>query len=428
MIFNNVTILMPDKENSKKMETFVARQPIFDKQENIFAYELLYRESRENAYSMSDADAATSKVIVDSFLMLGVDNLTGGNPAFINMTYNLLLEEYVSLLPKENVFVEILENVEPDEHVVDVCRKLKSDGYTIVLDDFEFEEKYLPLIELADIIKVDFRLSPEEEQAAIVKRFPQRNIRFLAEKVETREEFKRALEMGYTLFQGYFFGKPHIISGQGIPPQLNHYIRLLHEINKPEPNFKNIETIIKKDLSLSYKLLRYINSAFFGLRQKVNSILHALTLLGVMEIRKWSSLVFIANMSKNVPEELVVQSVIRARFAESLANPIGQPKRRDDLFLMGLFSLIDAIVNQPMETVLEKIPIQDDVKAAIMDRSGTLGTVLNCVTAYERGEWDQVTQYCQELSIDESQLPVHYINALKWADQSIRNKVIADAE
>ncbi len=413
-------------EPSKKMETFVARQPIFDRQKNIYAYELLYRGGRENKFKESDADAATSKVIVDSFLMLGVDSLTGGNPAFINMTYNLLLEEYVSLLPKENVYVEILENVEPDEHVIHVCKKLKSKGYTIVLDDFEYEEKYIPLIDLADIIKIDFRLSPEEEQRAIIQRFPGRSIQFLAEKVETMEEFQRAAAMGYSLFQGYFFGRPHIVTGQGIPPQLTHYIRLLNEINKPEPNFKDIETIIKKDLSLSYKLLRYINSAFFGLRTKVNSILHALTLLGVMEIRKWASLVFIANMSKNVPEELVVQSVIRARFAESLANPIGQPKRKDDLFLMGLFSLIDAIINQPKSDVLEKLPISDDVKKAILEEEGTLGTVLNCVIAYERGEWDQVSKLCESLAIDETILPVHYVNAVKWADHSVRTNIISE--
>lgn len=413
-------------EPSNKMQTFVARQPIFDRQQNIYAYELLYRGSKKNSYEESDADAATSRVIVDSFLMLGVDSLTGGNPAFINMTYNLLLEEYVSLLPKDNVFVEILENVEPDEHVIEVCRKLKSNGYTIVLDDFEYADKFIPLIDLADIIKVDFRLSPIEEQKAIVHRFPNRKIRFLAEKVETMEEFRRAVEMGYTLFQGYFFGRPHIVTGQGIPPQLNHYIRLLHEINKSEPNFKNIENIIKKDLSLSYKLLRYINSAFFGLRATVNSILHALTLLGVMEIRKWSSLVFIANMSKNVSEELVIQSVVRARFAESLANPLGQPKRKDDLFLMGLFSLIDSIVNRPKAEVLEKIPIMDDVKEAILGEQGTLGQVLNCIIAYEHGEWEQVSELCKLLAIDETLLPVYYINAVKWADQSVRTQILAE--
>ncbi len=412
-------------ESSSKMETFVARQPIFDRWKNIYAYELLYRGNRDNVYSSQDGDTATSKVIVDSFLMLGVDSLTGGNPAFINMTYNLLLEEYVHLLPKENVFVEILENVEPDDQVIKVCRNLKSKGYTIVLDDFEYADKYIPLIDLADIIKVDFRISPEAEQRSIVQRFPDRQIRFLAEKVETTEEFVKAGEMGYTLFQGYFFGRPHIISGKGIPPQLNHYIRLLHEINKPEPDFKGIETIIKKDLSLSYKLLRYINSAFFGLRTKVNSIMHALTLLGVMEIRKWASLVFIANMSKNVPEELVVQSVIRARFAESLANPLGKPKLKDELFLMGLFSSIDAIVNQSKEVVLEKLPISDLVKKAILEETGLMGEVLKCVVAYERGQWEAVSAHCQSLAIDEMVLPVYYVNALKWADQSVRTNIIS---
>jgi EAL and modified HD-GYP domain-containing signal transduction protein len=292
--------------------------------------------------------------------------MTGGKKAFINFTRDLLLEEYATILPKDVVVVEILENVEPDEEIVAACQKLKQAGYTVAMDDFvSYEEKFEPLINLTDIIKIDFIEADAEDRKALVEMFQPRGIKLLAEKVETKEEFDQAAEMGYTYFQGYFFSKPVIISGKDIPGFKLTYLQMLQEINSPEMDFRKIEDLIKREVSVSYKLLRYINSAFFGLRRKVESIRQALALLGERNIKKWISLIALSSMGEDKPMELAASSLIRAQFCESLAPKMGMRDREHDLFLMGLFSMIDAIIDRPMAEILDELSISEDIKVAL---------------------------------------------------------------
>src|SRR6266516_4382848 len=288
------------------MEVFVARQPIFDRLRNVFGYELLFRSGLENVFRHDDPDQATLKVINHSLFLFGLQELTAGTKAFINFTRDTLLSECATLLPKESVVVEVLETVEPDDDVVAACRSLKQAGYLLALDDFTMQSEANPLVGLADLIKVDFSLTNADERRYLVQTYTPRNIVLLAEKVESQEDFDQARAMGYSYFQGYFFSKPAIISGNDVPGFKLTYIQLLNEINKPEVDFKAVEDLIKREVSLSYKLLRYINSVAFSLRHRINSVGQALLLLGQSGIKRWGYIIVLADMGVSRPIELVI--------------------------------------------------------------------------------------------------------------------------
>ncbi len=403
------------------MDTFIARQPIFDENQDVYAYELLFRSGMENYFNGDNLDQASSKVIGDSVLVYGLDVLTAGKKAFYNVTRETLVEEYCAMLPKDQTVVEILETIDPDPETLAACQRLKAAGYTIALDDFVYEEKYQPFLALASIVKVDFLLSSKEEQRQMAELFIPRGIKMLAEKVETWEVYQEAKAMGYTYFQGYYFSKPVIMSSKDIPGFKLHYLQILQEINKPDLDFDRLENIIKEEMSLSYKLLRYINSAFFGWQVKISSIGHALVLLGQSEVKKWASLMTLASMADSQKDELVVQAIVRAKFSESLALVFHQKARAQDLFLMGMFSLIDAIMDQPIEDILEKIPIHEDIKSALLNHSGQFGAIYKLVLAYEQGDWAAIPALNEALNLnDDREIPQLYVQALDWANQSFK--------
>ena len=302
------------------MDTFVARQPIFTQKEEVHAYELLFRSSLENSFGDVDGDQASAKVLVDGVLGLGMSTLTGGKAAFINFTRDLLLKDMAFLFPKEQVVIELLEDVEPDDSVFEACVRLKLQGYCLALDDFIFDPKYDALISLADIIKVDFLLSGPEERRRLPGLIKNKKIQFLAEKVESREEFEEALELGYTYFQGYFFSKPVVLSHKQIPSFKFSYLQLLQAVRVPNLDFSEIENIVKGDPALTSKLLRYINTAGRGLVTYIDSIKHSLTLLGRENLRRLFCLVVLSTVMEDRAQELLVQSLIRASVCESLAG------------------------------------------------------------------------------------------------------------
>jgi c-di-GMP-related signal transduction protein len=312
------------------MEVFVARQPIFDIQQKVFAYELLFRVGKETSFSGLDGDEATSEVICRSFFAIGMDAMTGGKRAFINFTGNLLLSEIPLLLPKEIVVVEILENVDPTPEVVEACRRLKKEGYILALDDFVFEPRFKPLLALADIVKVDFTLTKGEERRRVVKMLDNGHLKFLAEKVETREEYNQAVAMGYSYFQGYFFSKPVLLSGKDMASNRIHPLKVLRELNKPEIEFPTIEKLVLQDIAMTYQLLKFINSASFGFRKEIGSVRQALVLLGRKELMKWVSLIALRSVSKGKTDELIVVCMIRARFGELIGQKgrLQGPNRR----------------------------------------------------------------------------------------------------
>jgi len=399
------------------LEVFVARQPIFDLKKNVVAYELLFRSGLDNFYDTElDGDNSTAKLITNSFLLIGLDTITKGKKAYINFTKKLLLSRAPSVIPKDLMSVEILEDVEPEQEVIKACSELKEKGYEIVLDDFVFSEAYRPLIELADIIKVDFLMTKGDERRELVERFKHSGITFLAEKVETIEEWQEGLDLGYELFQGYFFSKPVIIAGRDIPGIKINHLRVLSEINRPDVEFDTLEDIIKHDVSLTYKLLKFINSAYFRFSMKVESIKHALVLLGVREIKKWASIIALSAIGHDKPQEVINVSLVRAKFCEFLAKEIGQKKNESDYFMMGLFSVLDALIDRPMEEILKELPLSDEVKKALLGEKNSFHDVYDLVVAYEKGDWETVFVFSEKTGISETLLPEYYYNSTKWAN------------
>jgi c-di-GMP-related signal transduction protein len=377
-------------------------------------------------FDYPDPTEATTRVIADSLLLLGIESLTRGKKAFINATRDILVKEYLTLLPQESFAIEILETVKPDAEVVVACERLKQAGYTLALDDFRIDALSAPLASIADIIKVDFLATDREERQALVHRFKPQGIHLLAEKVETCEAFQEAMESGYSYFQGYFFSKPAIFSGKDVPVFKFHLLQILAEINRGKLDFKQIAEIIKCEVSLTYKLLRYINSAFFSLRREVTSLLQALVLLGEHEVRKVISLIAVTSMAKDKPDELVVLSIIRAKFCESLAHRIGLSRRSQDLFLMGMFSLIDAIMDQPLAAILQNIPLADDAKAALLGEDNRLRRVYDYTLAYEKGDWPAVSAQASQLGISEADAPPLYLEAVEWCHKSFYSGFLVD--
>lgn len=401
------------------MDVFVARQPIFDKSLKVVAYELLYREGEDNHYGGDDGDRATSRVVTNSFLRIGIEKLTGGKKAFINFTEKLIKEEIPTIFPKELIVVEILENIVPDTDVIQACMHLKKKGYVLALDDYILHSPYdyQELFALVDIIKVDFLSNTGEERKSIPKKISNKKIKFLAEKVETKEEFEEALQAGYTYFQGYFFSRPIVVAGKEVPVYKTNYIRILNEIYRENPDFDKIAQIIETDISLSYELLRLIHSAAFHPASKITSIKLAIARLGLKEMRKWIGLMMIRDLARDKPDELMGSALIRARFGELLAEKVGYGKRRSEVFLMGMFSYIDVLLEKPLEEILKHLPLSQEIVNALLDYGGEFHLLYQLIKAYEKGKWKEVSSLAEKLKIEEKLLPKFYVDAIDWASQ-----------
>ncbi len=395
------------------MESFIARQPIFDARRNVYGYELFFRSGLENVFRHENPDQATSKVMVDSFFLFNLNDLTGGKRAFINVPREILLKEYMFFLPREQVVVELLETVEPDAEVLQACQKLKHAGYLIAMDDFVYEPRYEPLLEFTDFVKVDFLATPEEARKSLLQKISPLRVRLVAEKVETLEMFQHGIESGYSFFQGYFFSKPAILVAKDIPTFKANYFQLLKEIHTVGTDLNKLDEIIRRDVALTYKLLRYINSAYFGLPHRIKSVKQALVLLGEKTIKNWISFVALASMAVDKPEELLVLTIVRARFCEMLAPYFNLADRKDDSFLMGLFSLIDAFLDRPLSQILAEIPIDDPIKLALLGEPSRLGEIYQYTLSYEKAAWGDLQKPI--VTPDEDTTPLSlYLEALKW--------------
>jgi EAL and modified HD-GYP domain-containing signal transduction protein len=400
------------------MEVFVARQPIFDRQQQVYAYELLFRSGFEqNFFDHWDGNASSKQVLTNSFLSIGMETLTNGKKAFINFTRKLLLDQVASIFPQNLMVVEILENVEPDEEIISACKNLKDLGYLLVLDDFVFAPGYESLIDLVDIIKVDFIQTQGTARGDVIHDVGVSRIKYLAEKVETREDFEQAQDFGYSYFQGYYFSKPQIIAGRDVPTYKLNYLQILNEINQPEVDFDELEKVLKQDLSLSYKLLKYINSPYFGFDNKIRSIKHALSLLGIRESQKWLSLFALQIIGKDKSQELLAMSLTRAHSCEMIAPAIDNKNRASEFFLMGLFSMIDALLDQPLEDILAKLPLADDIKKALLGEKNHVRNVYELVVSYEKGDWVNFSEYAAGLGLKEMELLDIFRKALERATQ-----------
>ncbi|MEA4900416.1 EAL and HDOD domain-containing protein [Desulfitobacterium sp.] len=397
------------------MNVFVARQPILDRKGMLVGYELLFREGLDNYFQTLNGDQATGRLISSSFFSMGIEQFTGGKKAFINFTDNLLKCDIATILPQDSVIIEILETVEPDPEIIEACKNLKKAGYQLALDDFVLTPAIIPLLQYADIIKVDFLATRPEHRRVLCERLGGK-VKFLAEKVETVEAYQEALGIGYQYFQGYYFSKPVIIEGKDISLSQRNALRLLKEVYREEFDIEYIEQIIKADVSLSYKLIKFINSSFFGFKSKISSIRQALALLGHQELKKWVSLITMGNINEEKPHELVVEANIRATFAEALALELGLGEKSSEAFLMGLFSVIDAVLDQPMNDICKVLPLSDDIIRAFQGSKNVYRDILDLIICYEKGDWLKLNDIVNELNLVQMRIPQLYVQSLKKAD------------
>jgi c-di-GMP-related signal transduction protein len=394
-------------------QRFVARQPIFDLKQNVFGYELLFRNGIENYFNADPESAARSTL--DSSLLFGIETLCDNRRAFVNCTREVLFKDLITLLPPGQAVAEILETVEPEDRVIAACKRLKSSGYLIALDDFAPHDPRIPLVEYADMIKVDIRATRPEERAAMMRRFASPKCKMLAEKLETPHEFYQARKMGFVYFQGYFFCRPEIVMGREVPASRLHYVRLLEMVSRREIDMRELEKLLKQEASISYRLLRYLNSPLFGFSLEITSIRHAMAVLGERELRRWIRLIVTVGAAEQKCSELVLMGLARARFCELLSD---RTQSSSDLFLMGLLSVMDAILEVTMEALLEQLPVDHETKAVLLGQKSPLRPLYQLMLAQESGEWTKTAALAQELKLTDDEAASTWFQSLKWAQEA----------
>jgi len=394
-----------------RFQRCVARQPILTAQEKVFGYELLFRDGVDDYMNGSNSDAA-SRNTLDTSLLVGLNVLCDGRKAFINCTRDVLLKDYITLLPPEQTAVEVLEDVPPDDLVMAACERLAAGGYTIVMDGFTANDPRERLAPLARILKVDFRSVPIAEAKSLIARYGSRS-QMLAEKVETREEFDAARKAGFALFQGFFFRKPELMMAREIPANQVNYLRMLKALSQPELDSRELETMIKSEVSLCYRLLRYLNSAHFAFSREIQSVRHALTILGEREIRRWIRMVITLGVAENKPSDLVLSAMVRARLCELLGARV--PHGDDDVFLVGLLSMMDAILELPIGVILEGIHLEREMKAVLLGEKSRLSPLFGLMLAQENADWERVASICADLKLDQAFVAECHWQAMQWA-------------
>lgn len=398
------------------MKRFLARQPIFNSERVVYGYELLYRSGAGNYYDAPSVDMASAST-ADNLLLFGIDRLTPSCRSFINCTRDFLVRDFATMLPKDRVVLEMLETIEIDDEVLAACRRLKQFGYLLALDDFLDRPEWQPMVALADFIKVDLLATSADDQLRLAQTYAPMKIRLLAEKVETYDDFHRTRQWGYTYFQGFFFSRPEMLSRRDIPANKLNYLLVLQAVNREQMDIEDISHRIKAEASLSFRLLRYLNSPAFPLIVEVHSIPHALSLLGERGVRKWVSMIAVACMAEGKPAELVALPLTRARFCELLGIRSGKPESASNLFLLGLLSAMDAILDMPMSDVLREISIGEDIRNALLGKSNGLRKILDLVINYERGNWDEISREARGLGFADEVIIERYLDSVDWAQQ-----------
>jgi EAL and modified HD-GYP domain-containing signal transduction protein len=393
----------------------VARHPILDRDRKVFGYDLSFQALPGAGPETAPADYATAHVISDGVLAIGLDTLVDGKKAFVNVGRNLLLEGIPAVLPPSKVVIELSADVEADAEVVAACRQLREQGYAISVDDFVLNEWTADLMSFASFLKVDLTAPVDPElRARLDTDRGAHAVSLVATKVETFDTFERASRDGYRYFQGFFFGRPLLLQGRGVPGQKLASMRLLQALNDPDLSVHQLEALIKHDAALSYRILRTVNSAAFARQTTVSSMREALLLLGRDTVRRWASLWALAGLGEGAHSELMTLSIVRARCCEVLASSRGEEAAAEG-FLVGMCSLLDAILQRPMEAVLADLPLADETRKALMGEDNATRRLLDCAVAYERGDWAQCTALAERASIKLSALPIAFADALRWS-------------
>lgn len=403
------------------MYFYAARQPILDKDKNLYAYELLFRDSIDNVFPDVCGDEATSKIIEASQFNMGISDFTSNKPAFINFTLETIGKGFPEMLTTDEVVVEILETVKPGKKLLACCKDLYDKGYTLALDDYIHQKVWAHFYPYVKIIKVDVLETTPEQVAEIIeaiKDFP--HIQLLAEKVETHEQYQEALSLGFELFQGYFFAKPEMVKSKSLSPSQMAMAELLYESSKPELDLAGITGVFERDVSLSYKLLRYANSAMFKRRNEVSSIKQALVTLGSAELKRFIGLMFAVNVNPDKPSELINLAMTRAKFCELISSELKGQYTTSICFLTGLLSMIDAILDEDIASILDKLPLSQEIKEPLLTKKGVMAAVIKLVELIEKADWSKTSVLMDKLQVEKEVVLEHYNEAVIWADEQTK--------
>jgi c-di-GMP phosphodiesterase len=397
-------------------DIYIARQPIYDASLEIIGYELLYRNSEKNTADFEDGSIASSETIVNSFIHVGIDNLVGTSLAFVNLPSEFILNNSLIPMFHEQAVLEILEHIEPTAEIIEGLLTLKSNGYQIALDDFSYSEKMDPMLALADFVKIDVLEYKQDELSELINSLRKRyEVKLIAEKVETQQLFDQCRALNLDYYQGYFFCHPQMVVEKNISNSKLVVMNLISKIQDPEVEIEELEAILSQDVALTYKLLRYINSAAFTLRREIDTLKDAIVLLGLESIKNWASLILMSRILGEKPQQLITTALIRAKMAELLSHHIN-PTLEKPAFICGLFSVLDALMDKEMIYLLDSVILSTKIKLALLDYEGELGIILKNCISYEKAQFDELSKN----SLNSVYFNEAYLAAVKWADNTMR--------
>ncbi len=400
------------------MDIYVARQPILDRQQKTVAYELLFRDGLENSFPDMDGDTATFRLLSNTFFSMGINWISMRKPVFINFPQSLIEHEVPLFFPKKNVVIEVLEDVNPDKNVVRAIARFKEEGFRIVLDDFVYSKELTPLIQNADIVKIDFRdSSPEEIEKMLITLSGFPKLKFLAEKIETHGEFNRAMELGFHFFQGYFFEKPKVLTNKSIPAVKINLVRLIAQVSAKKVDFSKLTRTIRGDVAISFRLLKFINSAYYRRIIPVESVKDAVILLGEKAIKQFILLIASTGLAAGKPTEMMATAIITGRMCELLGKDVKTGFSDEELFTLGLFRNLDAMLDMPMEGVLKDLPFSHRIKQALLGNKKELVQLYGAITDFVRGDWDNLSLSRRRLCIRVESMKDAYQDAVSMADE-----------
>lgn len=402
------------------MFTYVARQAVYDTKKRVFAYELLFRDGISNCFPDVSQDEATSSMLAESHLSLGVENLCFNKPAFINFHRDTILYRFPSSLDPLSVVIEIVETTDISQEFVKACEHIKNMGYKLALDDYDFSPRWDALIPLVRYIKIESELVDfnNQEHVQKIEALKQQGKILIAQKVESNENFERFKQAGFDYFQGYFLSEPEVVKHKNVDVLASSIVQLVALSSSPDFDFNKVSDICEKDVGLTYKLMRFINNPLFNKRLKIDSLHHALRYLGTIELKKFIALLALANLKGNKPVDLILSSLVRAHFCKLLAAAMELKDNPPSSYILGLFSHIDALMDMPMPEIMESLPFSDEVKEALCKThtNSQLALQLRICFAFERADWAVIYEYSQKTEIKEAELFKMYYASVQWAD------------
>ncbi len=400
------------------MKVYLARQPIFREDKTVYGYELLYRNSEANFFPGVDGYVASKELIANMLSEFEFRNVTNAKFGFINLDKQTLFSDVVLLLNPSDIILEILEDVEVDSAVIERIKELKEKGYTIALDDFVDDGSFNDLIDYIDIIKADYSLVSSEKRAAMPKKYKGKMM--LAEKIETAEEFESAIEEGYTLFQGYHFSKPMMLSKSSVQIASSTYGRMLKEVERHDMDYNRLASIVELDASMIYKLLVYANSSSYYRGFRINSVQNALVRLGATDIRKWVFLLLLRDMSGAGGNEFAKKSLIRATIGERIIRMLGHEKRANDMYLVGMMSTVLNVMEDSLVELLSRLELSENIRQALERKDKLMADIMDCIRHYEDSNWVEVENFCTAYGIDSKKILEMYMQAVTYADNIFR--------